>query len=273
MSKKVLRLPENTKGRDFIVADVHGCYELLDQALEAVHFDPDKDRLIAIGDLVNRGPQSAECLYYLAQPWFFALRGNHEDMLSALVGDAGEIDVSRFKSGVPPFVKWTLAETPDTLLDMKEALEKLPYAIEIETARGKIGLVHADVPEGMNWDTFTKKLENDDPDMMVRRIAAWGRWRIDNESEAGVEGVERVFFGHSPQERPKKLGNCFFVDTGAVFRMNGESEQDFALTIVDLAASDEAILNPAKTDITLVRIAAPDKSPPKPDCKMKPPAP
>lgn len=38
----VLKLPKNTEGRDFVVGDIHGAYDLLDQALEEVKFDPAK---------------------------------------------------------------------------------------------------------------------------------------------------------------------------------------------------------------------------------------
>ena len=33
---KVIRLPKNTKGRDFVVGDIHGCFSLLEKALEKI---------------------------------------------------------------------------------------------------------------------------------------------------------------------------------------------------------------------------------------------
>ncbi len=74
-------LPANRTGRDFIVGDLHGCFELLVRELEAVNFDPTCDRLLSVGDLVDRGPQSFECLSLLREPWFHAVLGNHEAML------------------------------------------------------------------------------------------------------------------------------------------------------------------------------------------------
>ena len=35
----------NTKGKDYVVGDLHGCYTLLMQKLESIGFDKDKDRL------------------------------------------------------------------------------------------------------------------------------------------------------------------------------------------------------------------------------------
>lgn len=75
------RLPSNSNGRDFIVGDMHGCYDLFEAELEKVSFDPACDRVISVGDLIDRGPNSLACLRLLKQPWFHAVRGNHEIML------------------------------------------------------------------------------------------------------------------------------------------------------------------------------------------------
>jgi len=68
----------NTQGRDFAVGDIHGHFTRLQAALEAVDFAPEVDRLFSVGDVVDRGPESERVLDWLAQPWFFAVQGNHE---------------------------------------------------------------------------------------------------------------------------------------------------------------------------------------------------
>lgn len=74
------RFEINHNGRDLIVGDVHGYFSKLQQALDAVQFDPQKDRLFSVGDLIDRGPQSERVLQWLMQPWFHAVRGNHEQI-------------------------------------------------------------------------------------------------------------------------------------------------------------------------------------------------
>ena len=73
-------LPVNDRGRDFCIGDLHGCRQMLDQLLTAVDFDPQRDRLFSVGDLIHRGPESAACLCLAEQPWFFPVMGNHEAM-------------------------------------------------------------------------------------------------------------------------------------------------------------------------------------------------
>ena len=75
-SKSVLAT--NTLGRDFVVGDIHGHASKLMEQLDQLRFDIDKDRLICVGDLVDRGPESAQALALLNEPWFFSVLGNHE---------------------------------------------------------------------------------------------------------------------------------------------------------------------------------------------------
>lgn len=77
----------------FVVGDLHGCYTLLMSELEKASFDPARDLLISVGDLVDRGAENVECLELITMPWFRAVRGNHEQMmidgLSASLGNLG----------------------------------------------------------------------------------------------------------------------------------------------------------------------------------------
>lgn len=260
-------LTENETGRDFVVADIHGCFELLEKALHAANFDPGKDRLFAIGDLIDRGPQSDQCLYYLSQPWFHAIRGNHEDIFCYIVTEEGGIDLTRRMTKIPDFMTWILDETPETRAEMRRAFLALPAIIEIEHAQGaKTGLVHADIPAGMTWDDFKNSIDAEDKD--IYRISTWSHKRHDTRDDSGIAGIERVFFGHSPTAGPQKLGNCFFIDTGGVFRLMGESAQDFYISLIDIKASDTQILYPEKTAEDLVRLVKagrpPELAPPPP---------
>ncbi|MBP5144082.1 metallophosphoesterase, partial [Pseudomonas chlororaphis] len=72
---KIQRFEINTAGRDFAVGDIHGHFTKLQAALDAVQFDPTVDRLFSVGDLVDRGPESADVDTWLAKPWFHAVRG------------------------------------------------------------------------------------------------------------------------------------------------------------------------------------------------------
>lgn len=65
-------------GRTYVISDVHGCYDQFIQLLEKIKFS-DKDRLILLGDLVDRGPHSCKLLRFVMQsPNIYPILGNHD---------------------------------------------------------------------------------------------------------------------------------------------------------------------------------------------------
>ena len=76
--KSVVNVGINTKGEDYIVSDIHGMYYKLLNKLDSFGFDFSKDRLFSVGDIIDRGPDSLKCVELLNEPWFFTVRGNHE---------------------------------------------------------------------------------------------------------------------------------------------------------------------------------------------------
>ena len=83
MNPRVIAHPANLQGRDFIVGDLHGHPDVLRGLMDHVAFDYDTDRLFSVGDLVDRGPNSAGALDLLDAPWFYPVLGNHDAMLLA----------------------------------------------------------------------------------------------------------------------------------------------------------------------------------------------
>ena len=73
--------------RTIISGDIHGCHSVLQQLLEQVKPEPGRDRLVFLGDLFDRGPDSREVFQdaqRLASAFgddFVLLLGNHEDYL------------------------------------------------------------------------------------------------------------------------------------------------------------------------------------------------
>ena len=71
----------------YVVGDIQGCFEPFQCLLEQVKFNPDKDKLIFAGDLVNRGTQSLEVMEFCMKhkKSVKAVLGNHDFYLLYLI--------------------------------------------------------------------------------------------------------------------------------------------------------------------------------------------
>jgi bis(5'-nucleosyl)-tetraphosphatase (symmetrical) len=69
----------------WIIGDIHGCFETLERLLDRIQFDRHRDRVIQVGDLVNKGPMSLEVLRWAMGlgDRFQMVLGNHEIHLLA----------------------------------------------------------------------------------------------------------------------------------------------------------------------------------------------
>jgi serine/threonine protein phosphatase 1 len=200
----------NVAGRDFVVGDVHGCFTKLQAALDGLSFDPAKDRLFSVGDLVDRGQESELAYEWLSKPWFHPVRGNHEQM--AIDCAQGMFDYGCY---VQNGGTWFLALTKPERQLIADAFSALPILIDIDTPSGLVGIVHADCPLA-SWPDLIEALEGEHAEQFAQ-MCIWSRERIQVGNETAVEGVVSVIVGHTPMKASKWLGNVRYIDTGAVF--------------------------------------------------------
>lgn len=192
--------------RTFIVGDIHGCLDQLRQCLHDVGFSAQRDRLIALGDLVDRGPKSAEVVRLLDSPWFSSILGNHEELMIEAFRGNSEMHVVNGGG-------WFACLGEGERAALVERVTSLPVAMTVSTPSGRrIGLVHADFP-GTDWPDFMERIETP----QVRDYALWSRARV-NEAKYGevspATGIDHVYFGHTPLREPMTRANMTWIDTG-----------------------------------------------------------
>lgn len=128
----------------WLSGDIHGCLEQLRRKLWHCGFDPWRDLLISVGDVIDRGPQSLRCLQLLEQHWVRAVRGNHEQMaMDALASQ--QMSLWLMNGG-----DWFIALADNQQKQAKTALEKcqhLPFILEVHSRTGKHVIAHADYPD------------------------------------------------------------------------------------------------------------------------------
>ncbi|WP_370570223.1 metallophosphoesterase family protein [Paenibacillus sp. JCM 10914] len=86
------------------ISDIHGCYDEFNQLLDKVKYDPSTDKLILLGDYVDRGMKSKEVVEQVmalkANYGVITLRGNHDQMmLDAILLDTPEHNSRWLRNG------------------------------------------------------------------------------------------------------------------------------------------------------------------------------
>jgi len=226
MTTPVLVLEENTHGRDIIIGDLHGMVPVLRTLLAEIGFDDTVDRLISVGDLIDRGAFNEEAIALLDEDWFYAVRGNHEQFLIDSMTDKGTQQLW-FRNGG----HWAETVAQEQLQAYADKLDKLPYLIELRSAERLIGVTHADPPPNWSWLQLKSALSNNDPTEQeakeidyIKENLLWSRLRINNKIDDPVIGVSRVFIGHTIVSEYSALGNVVYLDTGAFIAQNVTGE-------------------------------------------------
>ena len=172
--------PNPAAGRDLVIGDLHGEFDILEHALDTLRFAPGRDRLFTVGDLIDRGPRSADALEWLENGRFTgSVRGNHEPMMVRAL-TAGEAVLMRMNG---PGTMWRANGAhwwyeSDAVSDARKrrrrtprggianrwlaALRTMPYLALIEYGSRRVGLVHSPgaADYEAHWDQLWKKPES-----------------------------------------------------------------------------------------------------------------
>lgn len=211
----IQRFALNENGRDYIVGDIHGYFEALEIELNRIGFDKTRDRLFSVGDTCDRGPESEDCVFWQELPWFHAVRGNHEQMI--IDACDGYYDKECFHYNGADW--WVKLDTQEQKRYYGDAFERLPFVIELETTKGKIGIVHADCPSH-DWITFCTRIEHEQDHMpggrflsTMKNCAIWMRERVIQKDCTPVTNIRAVVCGHTGVEKHTIFGNVHMIDT------------------------------------------------------------
>ena len=206
----------------YAVGDIHGELEKLDELLELLPLEDD-DRLVFLGDYVDRGPEACgviERLVGLAEhrPCTFLL-GNHESMFLDFLGWTDEAyfggDAFLLNGGDRTLASYGYfdREVPDReSFKLPKAHEYFLLSLERYHADGDYAFVHA----GLG----APQLRLDDSAYALRKTRCedllWNRSSCDLPHRLGVT----VVYGHTPAEDFRVRWNLPYsigIDTGAVY--------------------------------------------------------
>jgi len=216
-------MPEGARGyRAYVIGDIHGRLDLLEDLLAKIHAELQhrparKTLLVFVGDLIDRGPSSAEVIERLRtyrrpgiRPVF--LLGNHEEVLLRIVGGDQSPIWSWLQFGGLECLR-SYGVDPERVRELSgpELLETVRSAVPVSHVEflesfvdscrfGGYLFVHAGIRPGIALE------EQSQSDL---------RWIRDpflfDDSDHGVV----VVHGHTISEEVEELPNRVGIDTGA----------------------------------------------------------
>lgn len=205
----------------YAIGDVHGCLDELKAAerricADAARLPVGRRIILLLGDLVDRGPRSADVLDHLVSPppdgfERLALCGNHDQTFLDFIVDpqanmgwlefGGEetlesygIDLAHIRrKGMAGLDNSLQATIPETHVDF---LRRLPVSVRF----GEVLFVHAGIRPGVPLDA-----QDDDDFMWIREPF------LSTDNGLGIV----VVHGHTPVEAPVFAAGRIGIDTGA----------------------------------------------------------
>ena len=172
----------------YAIGDVQGCFDELQELVDYISFQPIKDQLWFVGDLVNRGPKSLETLRWVKSLGDAAVMvlGNHDlHLLAAYVG----VREIRSTSSLVPILN---ADDADELMDWLRHQPLMRYNKRLDFAMLHAGLPpqwtiqealqHAkeveNVLKSKKYETFLYNMYGDTHKQWDERLKGWNRLRM-----------------------------------------------------------------------------------------------
>jgi len=217
-----------------VVGDLHGHRHLFEQELELRGFDPRRDRVFSVGDLVNRGPDSLGTLSLIEEPWFHAVLGNHDLMLLNYLGYYTSRIHSRtsYASGGGEWIKDAHARHRKQLRRLADRLASLPLAIHVES-RIPFNVLHGDlVPFGSRQarlfeaeDVCVHEADRSASSRLNFRDALGStlfslpfKDRVVRVSDTAFRNLHLTYVGHSPVREVLVHNSYIYIDQGVCQR-------------------------------------------------------
>ncbi len=125
---------------NWFIGDIHGCVRELEALLKALPFEPGRDQLWSVGDLVNKGPESLQVLRLWRDVKGRGVLGNH-DVYALQAGNGGP------RRGHDTLDELLAAPDGEALLD---ALQGWPLLVHVvaEDAGREAWVVHGGLHPG-----------------------------------------------------------------------------------------------------------------------------
>jgi len=215
----------------YVVGDIHGMFDKLIKLKRKLPTLNSEDKIIFLGDYIDRGPDGFKVLRYLYK-WqmknsnIICLKGNHEDMMINFLDTAGITDFREMEHAQIDYDPWLYNSAKSTIKSFKET--KTPWLINpiLQWVRA-LPLYHKEGNYNFSHSGYNA--------LYVDRFGAsldangylWSR----ADFLQAYNGNERWFVGHTPTQEakyylPKKYSKYVNEQTNTPYTFNNITLMD-----------------------------------------------
>lgn len=197
-------------GRTVIVGDVHGCLDELEELLRTCAVAWGHDRVVLVGDLVAKGPDSRGVLQLARERGITAVLGNHDAKVLAYAPGTGHTPAATPQKSSPTHQSVAAALSPADW----EYLQDLPLFLALPEL--EVVVVHAGLVAGV-------PLAQQPRDLLINLRSITPEGQPSKRVEAGVPwaslwpGPQHVVFGHDAVRGLQQHRWATGLDTGCVY--------------------------------------------------------
>lgn len=210
---------QKSNARTIIVGDIHGCIDEFEELIQVLNYNKNSDRLILLGDLIDRGPDSAAVVQKARKMELECIMGNHE-----------------FK-----FLKWwksvgsrsDVYDKPDFYSQLTDA--DIDYIFQMPTyikLADNIVAVHAGMKPGISVSNqssrdlmYLRFSDSHQNSISLKKVAKIGKKAADAHFWTEFwRGPESIIYGHHVHSMTDPLIEevapgimCYGLDTGCCF--------------------------------------------------------
>lgn len=195
--------------RTFAIGDIHGCCDKLEDLISLIDPRPD-DRLVFLGDYVDRGDRVVDVIDYLITlsktfPCIF-LKGNHEDMFLSFLEFGNNRTVFFANGGIKTVESYA---SPEVFVSAEQIVRTMPDD-------------HRDFFTRLRWhfedEQYLYVHAGIKPHVAMADQDRYDLIWIRDEFIFSPTGLaKKVIFGHTPFARPLVNPDKIGIDTGAVY--------------------------------------------------------
>jgi serine/threonine protein phosphatase 1 len=211
--------------KTYVISDIHGCWIEFVKLLKTVNFNYQKNKLICLGDVCDRGLNPVRVFNELFKiKNLIYIIGNHDQWF---------LEYETTKMSDETFRNWQVQGGKETLQDFKKIFDKTPYINFLKAAklyyidnRNRI-FVHGGFDENQPIETQNRKTL-----IWDRTLVENAKWYAYHYPDKILSQYKEIFVGHTPTilldqvTIPLHYLNVWAIDTGKIY--NGK------LTLMDV---------------------------------------